>query len=110
MTTTTATEIDRYIPVSLATFDPSEAANFPLFIRDNPDTPIHLYRDANYPFEPEDLQRLIDRGVQHLYINLGDHERYQQYLRKNCDAIVNDESLPSSSVGSAASTRSSGTS
>ncbi|MCH7751381.1 MAG: HD domain-containing protein, partial [Planctomycetes bacterium] len=93
MTTTTA-EIDQYIPVSLATICPSEATNFPLFIRDYPDSPIQLYRDADYPFEAEDLQRLIDRGVKRLYVTLYDHEHFQQYLRKNFAVILNDESLP----------------
>ena len=87
-------EIDQYIPVSLATICPSEVTNFPLFIRDNPETPIQLYRDADYPFEAEDLQRLNDHGMKNLYITSNDHERYQQYLRKNFVAILNDESLP----------------
>jgi HD-GYP domain-containing protein (c-di-GMP phosphodiesterase class II) len=91
---TTATEIERYIPVSLATICPSDATNFPLFIRDNPDAPIRLYRDANYSCDAEDFQRLIDRDVKRLYVTLQDHDRYQQYLRENFRAIVSDESLP----------------
>ena len=91
---TTTAEIGEYIPVSVTTICPSEMANFPLFIRDNPETPICLYREADYPFEADDLQRLIDRGVKRLYVTLYDHERYQQYLRKNFTVILNDESLP----------------
>ncbi len=92
--TTTATEIERFIPVSLATICPSEATNFPLFVRDNPDTPIHLYRDADCPLEATDLQRLLDRGVKRLFVTLYDHEQYQQYLRKHFAVILSDESLP----------------
>jgi HD-GYP domain-containing protein (c-di-GMP phosphodiesterase class II) len=92
--TISATEIEQYIPVSLATISPSEATNFPLFIREDPDTPIHLYRDADYPFEAKDIQRLIDRGVKRLYVALYDHEQYQQYLRENFASILKDESLP----------------
>jgi HD-GYP domain-containing protein (c-di-GMP phosphodiesterase class II) len=90
----TATEIERYVPVSLATISPSEAANFPLFVRQDPDSPIRLYRDANYPCDAEDFQRLIDHGVKRLYVTLEDHDRYQQYLRENFGTIISDESLP----------------
>ena len=61
--TATAIEHDRYIPVSLATIMPLKATNFPLFIRDESSTPYQLYCDPNYPLEAEDLQRLIDHGV-----------------------------------------------
>jgi len=92
--TTAAAEISSYIPVSLATIDPSKVTNFPLFIRDNPETPIRLFRDADYPFEADDIERLIDRGVTHLFVTMNDHLRYQQYLRKNFVVIIEDESLP----------------
>jgi HD-GYP domain-containing protein (c-di-GMP phosphodiesterase class II) len=92
--TTAAAEIDQYIPVALTTICPSEVTTFPLHTRDNPNTPIRLYRDADYPFEADDLQRLIDRGVKYLYVASNDHERYQQYIRNNFVTILNDESLP----------------
>ena len=87
-------EIDGYIPVSLATLCLSDVAELPLYIRDSPETPIRLYRGSDYPIASADLQRLTDRGVRKLYVTLDDHERYQQYLRKNFVAILNDESLP----------------
>jgi putative nucleotidyltransferase with HDIG domain len=92
--TSTAVEIDQFMPVSVATLPEAEAINFSLYIRDSPDTPIKLYLSADYSFEAGDIQRLVDRGVKKLYITLYDHEHYQQYLRKNFAAILNDESLP----------------
>jgi HD-GYP domain-containing protein (c-di-GMP phosphodiesterase class II) len=92
--TMTMAEIDRYIPVSPTTICPSEVTDFPIFVRDDLETPIRLYRDVDNPFEADDLQRLIDGGVKKLYITLDDHDRYQRYLRKNFVAILSDEGLP----------------
>ncbi len=94
MTTTTSEDCTHYIPVSVATISVSSVTNFPFYIREDRDSPVLLYRDADYPFEKDDVQRLIDRGVKNLYVALHDHDRYQQYLRNNFATIVNDESLP----------------
>lgn len=87
-------DLDRFISISLATICPSRAADFPLFIWDNPEEPLRLYREANVPFDSEELHQLADRGVKRLYVTLNDHERYQHYLRENFSAILSDESLP----------------
>jgi HD-GYP domain-containing protein (c-di-GMP phosphodiesterase class II) len=92
--TTVATEIERYFPISLATICPSEAANFPLFIREDPNAHIDLYRDAHYQFEPKDIELLVDSGVHRLFVTLEDHEQYQRYLRENFTEILDDDSLP----------------
>jgi HD-GYP domain-containing protein (c-di-GMP phosphodiesterase class II) len=92
--TEVASGIDGYIPVSLATISKSDVAEFPLFIRDSADTPMRLFRGADDPVNADELQRLTDRGVRTLYVTLGDHEHYQQYLRKNFVTILNDERLP----------------
>jgi HD-GYP domain-containing protein (c-di-GMP phosphodiesterase class II) len=68
--------------------------SFALYIRDDADLPIRLYRDPDYPVEADDVQRLTQRGVKYLYVLLADQERYQKYLRENFGAILNDESLP----------------
>jgi len=90
----TAAEIDRFIPVSLATISPSESTDFPLYIREDPKSPIQLYRDEEYPLTAADIQRLIDRGVKRLYVTLCDHESYQRYIRENFSSVLEDESLP----------------
>jgi hypothetical protein len=74
--TAIASEVDGYIPVSLATLTLSDVAEFPLYIRDSPATPLRLYRGADYPINTDDLQQLTDRGVRSLYVTLNDHERY----------------------------------
>ncbi len=90
----TTTRNTEYIPIPLATISLSGVANFSLYIRDNSSNSIHLYRDSSLLLDGADLQRLKDRGVKHLYITADAHLVYQQYLRNNFAAILDDDSLP----------------
>lgn len=86
--------VEEFMPIPLATLHPSSVTGFRLYIRDNPDHPARLYRDASIPFEADDLQRLIASGTTCLFISTDDREAYQEYLRANYDVIVRDEALP----------------
>ena len=90
----TVSDNQTYIPVSLATIRPESVTDFPLYLRESPEAPCRLYRDADYPFSPGDIERLVERGIKHLFIAPLDQERYQAYLRENFTAILEDESLP----------------
>ena len=93
---TTATASEAFIPVSIATLSITKVADFRLFIRRRTDEPFQLYRDRDYPIQSSDLEKLFNEGVKSLYVTLDDHERYQQYLRENFVAVLNDERLPGS--------------
>ena len=84
----------QFLPISLATLHPASVTNFSLYIQESPELPIRLYRGPDYPVEEEDVDRLIERGVKNLYIDVAEHEAYQQYLRSNFNTILHDESLP----------------
>jgi HD-GYP domain-containing protein (c-di-GMP phosphodiesterase class II) len=89
-----AIETGQFIPISPATIRPSSVTGFPLYIRKNSQTPIELYRGADYPLQREDLERLMKRGVKRLYVSADDHEQYQLYLRSNFTASLSDETVP----------------
>lgn len=94
MATATAKSDQLFVPISLATLLPASLPQFPLYIREADDQPPRLYRDAGYPVDKQDLARLVERGVKHLYVIQTDQERYQNYLRETFSALLIDESLP----------------
>jgi HD-GYP domain-containing protein (c-di-GMP phosphodiesterase class II) len=91
--TLVASEIDGYIPVSLATLSLSDVTEFPLYIWDGQESAIRLYCGADYPIGADDLRRLADRGIRKLFVALNDNERYEQYVRRNFATILTNESL-----------------
>src|SRR5687767_7878309 len=91
--TVTAKCEQQFLPISLATLHPSSVTNFSLYIQENSELPIRLYRGPDYPVDEEDVERLIERGVANLYIDVHEHDAYQQYLRANFNTILGDESL-----------------
>jgi HD-GYP domain-containing protein (c-di-GMP phosphodiesterase class II) len=99
MATATATANEaagcqQFLPISLATLHPASVTSFALYIQESPELPIRLYRGADYPVDEDDVERLIERGVTHLYIDGSEHEAYQHYLRTNFHTILRDENLP----------------
>ena len=91
---TTALATDSMIPVSLATLCAGEMADFPLYIRADAGEAYRLYREKSVTIDREDLDRLAAHGVENLYVSLGDHQQYQQYLRDHFDDILHDRTIP----------------
>lgn len=83
---------DSYIPVAVATLIPATVTPFSLFLRD--DTHYRLFRDANFPFDIGDRDRLLQKGVTRLYVTNGNLDRYKSYLRTQLDGLLADETLP----------------
>ncbi|QDV60986.1 HD-GYP domain-containing protein [Crateriforma conspicua] len=72
---------DSLIPISVATLVPSTTMGLDLFQRDDADRCV-LYRGAEYPLQPDDLQRLRDKGIHQLFITRDSRSQYQEYLRE----------------------------
>ncbi len=80
--------------ISLATLQPTEAVDWDLYILPR-DTDQHiLYRASKYPFHAKDLQRLLESGVTKLYIPREERASYQEYLRENLDAWLENSAIP----------------
>jgi len=79
-----------FVPIAVDTLMPIGALDFDLYIRPSPQTPPELYREASYPLEQADLDRLSRQEVHTLYIPAADCLRYQKYLQQ---VVVRNERL-----------------
>jgi putative nucleotidyltransferase with HDIG domain len=83
-----------FIPISVATLLPSSAVGLDLFQTEQDTGRLVLFRGADYPLAPQDLQRLHQRGVKRLYISKESQNRYQKYLRQLATADAEDTRIP----------------
>ena len=70
-----------FIPVSVSTLLPAEAAGINLFQRDDSGERFVLYCADDHPLLDADLNRLRAKGVKQLFIEGHARESYQEYLR-----------------------------
>jgi len=70
------------VAIAVETLMPRDALDFDLYLWSSADSPPILYREANYPLDETDLDRLLSQGIQTLYIPAAKCRSYQQYLRK----------------------------
>ena len=70
------------VGIAVETLLPRDALDFDIYIWPSADSPPVLYREANYPLEEVDLDRLLSQGVHVVYIPAAKCRSYQQYLRK----------------------------
>ncbi len=69
-----------YLPIAVGTLAPAENLDFDLFLRSDSGQAT-LFRGKDYELERADLMRLRESSISTLYIRVGDHERYCDYLR-----------------------------
>jgi HD-GYP domain-containing protein (c-di-GMP phosphodiesterase class II) len=81
------------LPVAVRALCPTSVLDFDLFILADPSKPRVLYRQRSLPLQQGDLDRLLERGVQTLYLRSGDEDSYRRYLREE---LVQNEHLPPS--------------
>lgn len=91
METCVATD-EAYIPIAVTTLVPSTMTPFSLFLRDG--SRYRLYRDADFPFDVQDRDRLLERGITKLYVANSNLGSYKAYLRSQLNDLLADESLP----------------
>tara|TARA_R110002072_G_scaffold122601_2_gene257347 strand:+ start:13245 stop:14243 length:999 start_codon:yes stop_codon:yes gene_type:complete len=83
------------IAISVSTLSPSSAIGADLYCRVGSTDEVKLYRGANYPMKPEDLNKLKSRGVTKLFIEREGRSSYQEYLR-NLAAGAEDDAATNS--------------
>lgn len=54
---------------------------------------LRLYRAANLPMQPEDIQRLAESKTNWLYATDIDHDQMQRFIRRKLDLLIRDETL-----------------
>lgn len=88
---------NQYHPISLHSLRVNTATNFDMYMKrahPNQQERFVLYRRKNIPFTEHNRNTLTSHGTEELYIDTSDKKEYQQYLEKNLDAIITDESVP----------------
>ncbi|MCS7305624.1 MAG: HD domain-containing protein [Thermoguttaceae bacterium] len=70
------------VAIAVETLLPRDALDFDLYLWPSADSAPVLFREANYPLDETDLERLLSQGVHTLYIPAGKCRSYQEYLRK----------------------------
>jgi len=80
-----------YLPVSTATLCAATVLDFNLYLQRPGRDFAELYRESKYPLTDEDLARLREAGVDHLYIRLDQTESFRQYLH---DHVLRDTGIP----------------
>lgn len=81
-----------HFPAPLASLDASELG-LDLYIRSSPTAPPALYRSAGLAFDDEDRTRLIEQGIEFLYISVEHHAEYQKMLSNRVASVMHDTSL-----------------
>jgi len=81
-----------YKPIKLSTLLPSTFPGVATFLRNG--SQFVLYKSHELPFTAKDKERLLDNGVEYLYIRVGDSYHYNQYVETNLNMLLRNESLP----------------
>jgi len=89
----------KYIPVSVATLLPAEAAGIRLYQRDASENRFVLYCAEDYPLHEDDLGHLRERGIKQLFIESHARSSYQSYLRDIIQSQADDGIPPSARAG-----------
>ncbi|MFO8006605.1 MAG: HD domain-containing phosphohydrolase [Candidatus Brocadiia bacterium] len=84
----------RYLPVHLAVMQPGTLAPVDLHIHVGPPAEYILYKKARDELREEIRERLLQHGVQMLYIRETDEDKYQDYVEHNLSAIIRDDLMP----------------
>jgi len=84
-------ECDGYLPIGIDTLCPTSVLDFDLYIRVDKPRALVLYRERNLRLDPDDLDRLRERGLSTVYIPSDNYTAYQRYL---FDKVVQNTSAP----------------
>lgn len=80
---------DRYFPVALDSID-ERALAMDLYLKADRDADPVLYRSEGVEFSIGDRTRLIEQGVEFLYVPMRQHKAYQRALNQRLDSLFKD--------------------
>jgi HD-GYP domain-containing protein (c-di-GMP phosphodiesterase class II) len=83
-----------FLPVPLALVQPGTAPPAPLYLRVGASDAFTLYCAAHTEFDGEARRRLLEHGVQVLYLRVQDAGAHSEYVEQNLAAIIRDDLLP----------------
>lgn len=86
------TELRGFFPAPLASLDESTLEMDIYLIIGNAVQPT-LYRRSGLPFKSEDRERLIEQGIEFVYIPVAQHEAFNRSIQLRLNALFADESL-----------------
>ncbi len=84
--------IDGLIPISMATLSSKAVIGCNVYLRAQPQAKPVLFFSADEVPQLTRLTPLAGQGVNKLFIDRGERERYQAYLRENWQALIEDDS------------------
>ena len=84
---------DSKLPIALRTLRLNTALDFDLFIKSEGEQRFVLYRNKDRDFDIKARDRLIDAGVQHLFINEKDQSSYRAYAERHLGSVVDDNDV-----------------
>ncbi|MCP5052454.1 MAG: HD domain-containing protein [bacterium] len=81
-----------FIPINIKKLHPNSQINFDLYIKT--EGKFILYKNRSLTVEIDDLKRLLESGVETLYIHRKDKKNFRNYLEGNLEHILNSEEAP----------------
>ena len=81
-------------PVSLRVLRLEEVADFAIYTHVREGDRYVLYRERSLPFTQEAKARLIEAGVERVYVTAAERRHYLQYVERNLNAILDDGAVP----------------
>ncbi|RMG48914.1 MAG: HD domain-containing protein [Acidobacteria bacterium] len=82
-----------FFPVSLELLEVGQLLPCDIWLKHGDAEPV-LYRASRLPFEAEHKRRLIESGVQSVWISFGDAESWNDHLARQLRTRVRDPSIP----------------
>lgn len=84
-----------FFPLPLAVMQPGTTAPIDLYLREEePPQRFVLYKRADTPLTDEVRQRLLDHGVEKLYVRTEDEDAFYAYVEEQLNAIMKDDLMP----------------
>lgn len=94
VTSKPAAERSDFVPISASMIVPSRLCGISLYVRDQDDGQLRLYRAPNIPITPEWIEKLEQGSYRKLYVSTEEHQAFQRYLQANIKEMVRDETIP----------------
>lgn len=80
-----------YLPVPLSSVPHESLAELEVYLFNN--RSYQLYRSTELSFDRKDYRRLIDSGVEFVYVSVRDHQAYYRTIEKSLEKIVADRKV-----------------
>ncbi len=85
---------EEFFPLPLAVMQPGTTAPIDLYLYEHDPPRYLLYKRAATPLTDEIRQRLLDNGVEELYVRTEDEDAFYEYVEEQIHAIMADDLLP----------------